>query len=289
MSSPFVSLHVVVTHPASAARPTLQSLRAQTHTSFQVVLIDNASQDNASPWQHGEGPDLMVLRNFRDQGFARAHNQALTSLFARWSQESLATRWVALLSDRVVLAPDCVAQVFQAIQTNAETTVLSPKVRVAHLDGQEDTDEPRFVDTGIIEEAGRVFSRTFALRSRGRGERDQGQYDQPSKEVLAGTWCLFVRADALLRANKGTGWLDVSRPESCAFADLVSRLYVLGEPMGYVPEALAWVHRSHLVRPGWVERFRRWYGEQLPCGWRGILSVWRAKRARQLASRTPRG
>lgn len=260
MSSPLASLHVAVTQPASSAKPTLQSLRAQTECAFEVVVIDNASQDSAAPWVRGDGPDVMVLRNFRDQGFVKAHNQALTSLFARWPEDARKTRWVGLLSSRVMLAPECVAELIRATQMHPEVTVFSPKVRAAHLDRQDDRDEPQLVDTGIIEEAGRTFSKSLELIPRGKGERDEGQYDEHSEDVLPGPWCLFVRADVLMRAKVGEDWLDASLPGVYSILDLIWRLRVLDEPMMFVPRALAWVQRSTLSSLGWLARLRRWYG-----------------------------
>jgi GT2 family glycosyltransferase len=260
MSSPLASLHIAITQPASSAKPTLESLRAQTERAFEVVVVDNASQDGTAPWARGEGPDVMVLRNFRDQGFVKAHNQALTSLFARWSEDARKTRWIGLLSSRVMLAPDCLAQLLQAAQSHPDVAVFSPKVRAAHLERQDDRDEPQLVDTGIIEEVGRTFSKSLELMPRGQGTRDEGQYDGPAEQVLPGPWCLFVRADVLMRAKVGEEWLDASLPEQYAVLDLVWRLQMLGEPMMIAPQALAWVQRPLISSLGWVGRLRRWYG-----------------------------
>ena len=263
MSSSLASLHIAITQPASSAKPTLESLRAQTERAFEVVMVDNASQDSAAPWTRGDGPDVMVLRNFRDQGFVKAHHQALTSLFARWSEDVRKTRWIGLLSSRVMLAPECVAELIRATQAHPEVTVFSPKVRAAHLDRQDDRDEPQLVDTGIIEEAGRTFSKSLELIPRGKGERDEGQYDEPSQQVLPGPWCLFVRADVLMRTKVGEEWLDASLPEVYSILDLVWRLQVLGEAMMYVPRALAWVQRPALSSLGWFARLRRWYSLEM--------------------------
>jgi GT2 family glycosyltransferase len=83
MSSPFASIHFAVSHPASSIVPTLQSLGAQSWQKFQIILVDNASQDVEIPWERGMGPEVMTLRNFRDQCFARAHNQAQYTVLAR--------------------------------------------------------------------------------------------------------------------------------------------------------------------------------------------------------------
>ncbi len=262
MSVALVSLHVAVAHPGGSVHPTLEGLRTQTDTRCEVVLIDNACQDRPVLWSQGNGPKFMTLRNFRDQGFVRAHNQAIASLLARVPKETHDRCWVGILSSRVVLAPDCVAALLHTIAAHPDTTVCAPKIRAIHLETQDDRDDPTFVDTGMIVEAGRVLSKNLALIPRGEGERDVGQYDAVDEGVFPGTLCLFVRVDALERANIGHGWLDIDLPETYAVADLLWRLERLGEPRMYIPHALAWTQYAAVSSLGLFARVRRWYSQE---------------------------
>lgn len=261
MSSPFVSIHFAVSHPASSIVPTLQSLGAQSYQTFQIILVDNASQDVEIPWERGMGPEVMTLRNFRDQGFARAHNQALSSLFARWEPSTWQERYIVLASSRILFAPDAIQQMIQALEQDSTLMVVAPKVRQASLHASEDSDEPILKDNGIVEQVGLKLGHGLALTPRGRGEKDVGQYDSQPPE-LAGSWCLVMRASALMQAKMGEEWLDVDLPEVYAMADVAWRLRTLRLPIQLVPQALVWVQRAQTPPKGIIARIKYWYGQE---------------------------
>ncbi len=260
MEQSFISLHIAVTHPAGSVTPTLQSLGSQTQSHVQIVLVDNASQDITPPWPHGAGPEVMVLRNFRDQGFSRAHNQALSSLFARWPVETWEHRFIGILSSRVLLAPDALQQLVQALEHDPSLMVVSPKIRRATLQITDDSDDPRLIDSGTIEQIGVAFSSALEPVSRGQGQTDEGQYDGSESTPLPGTVCVLIRASALMGAKLGDEWLDNNLPEPYAMADLVWRLHTLQAPMRVIPQALGWIRYAQLGKQSLFKRARYWYG-----------------------------
>lgn len=262
-SSSLISVHIVVSHPASSVLPALQSLGTQTRSSVQILLVDNASQDVEIPWTRGSGPEVMVLRNFRDQGFAHAHNQALTSLFTRWDPSTYEHRYIVLTSSRLVFAADALEHLIGALEADPTLMAVSPKVRQATLEASEDSDEPRWMDTQTIEQVGISWTRALEPISCGRGEKDAGQYDRiESKKEGIGTWCIALRATALMRAKVGEEWLDPDLPEAYAMADLVWRLQTLQTPVRLVPQALVWVRHPAASPSGVFARLRRWYGKE---------------------------
>ncbi len=261
-SPPLVSIHITVSHPASSVLPTLQSLGTQTQPSLQLLLVDNASQDIEIPWTRGLGPEVMVLRNFRDQGFAHAHNQALTSLFARWDPLSWEQRYIILASSSILFAPDTVEHLIQTLEANPDLMAVSPKVRRAALEVSEDSDEPRWIDTGVLEQAGIRWTGALEPVDRGRGEEDAGQCDQLESKQGIGTWCIALRASALMKAKLGEEWLDADLPETYAMADLAWRLQTLQVSTRLAPQALVWVRHATVPPSGIYARLRHWYGQQ---------------------------
>lgn len=281
MSSPLISVHVVAQEPARSAEPTLQSIALQTHAPLQVVLIDNASRDRETASFRFLGPETMVLRNFRDQGFSRAHNQGLASLYTRWPRETWSQRYIALLSSRAILSSATLQELVRVLEEDPMCMAVSPKVRRASLRIEEDVERPELVDAGIIEQVGMLFSSSLELYSRGRGEKDEGQYDQVSGDVLLGTWCVLIRASALMQAKVGDEWLDADLPEPYAMADLIWRLQTLGMSTRVVPSAIAWVQAASstsLTLWSWI---RSWYGQAASRerGMRGYVCILRAKNA----------
>jgi GT2 family glycosyltransferase len=236
-------------------------LGAQTWQKFQIIIVDNASQDVEIPWERGMGPDVMMLRNFRDQGFAYAHNQALSSLFARWEPSTWQERYIVLASSRVLFAPDAIQQMIQALEQDSSLMVAAPKVRQASLQAHEESDEPILKDNGVIEQVGLKLGHGLTLSPRGRGEKDAGQYDSQPPE-LVGSWCLVLRASALMQAKMGEEWLDTDLPEAYAMADVAWRLRTLQLPMQLVPQALVWVQRAQTPPKGVIARITNWYGQE---------------------------
>lgn len=258
---PLVSLHLVVSHPAGSMTPVLQSLGSQTWSQFQIVLVDNASQDRKEPWPRGAGPEIMVLRNFRDQGFARAHNQALTSLFARWDPSTWSERYIILTSSRIIFAPEALTHLLEALERNPTLMAVAPKVRQARVESQEESDEPGLIDSECLEQMGVMLGRKQEPRARGQAEKDTGQYDEVAPDLLS-TWCVAIRASALMATKVGEEWLDEDLPESYALADLAWRLKILQIPTQLIPSALVWVRTGSNKRLGWLGRVRRWYGQE---------------------------
>lgn len=256
MSTVFV--HLVITHPATFTYPSLKSVAAQTYRDVSLVLVDNAAQDSLVPWYPESGPEVMILRNFRDTGFAHGHNQALSLFFSR--EPSFSNRIVILLSSHVILAPDAIQRLVEVLATNPSLMAVAPKVHRAfrqHVDGE---DDPLFVDTGIIEQIGLRLTRSLEPCFVGFGEKDAGQYDHEMDPFLLGTTCLAIRGSALLKLTVREKWFDPDLPESLAMMDLAWRMRLFRLPTRLVPEALAFVEGARETHRTWSERVRAWYG-----------------------------
>ena len=78
----------------------LASLFAQTWADLEVIVVDNGSKDGSLDAAIARfGDRLRVIRNARNEGFARGNNQAF----------AIATgEWVFLLNNDAVAAPDAI-------------------------------------------------------------------------------------------------------------------------------------------------------------------------------------
>jgi GT2 family glycosyltransferase len=163
VSGPLVSAVVVNLDGARFLPECLDSLFAQTWPHLEVILVDNGSRDGS-----GEaaaqcyGPRLRLLRNTRNEGFARGNNQGLA--LARGE-------WVVLLNNDAVLEPDAVAALTAYAADKPELGMLAFRV---HVYGQRHV----FDSTGLL------LYPDGVCRPRGWEEKDLGQYDV-ADEVLA--------------------------------------------------------------------------------------------------------
>lgn len=124
---------LVVNHNSGPwLRRCLDSLRAQTMTDFEAVVIDNASSDDSFP---AVAPDVRftLVAHAENLGFAAANN--LAALGAR-------TPWLALLNPDAIAEPDWLERLLEEAQAHADFGVFgSVQLRAgdpAILDGTGD-------------------------------------------------------------------------------------------------------------------------------------------------------
>jgi GT2 family glycosyltransferase len=92
-------LSVVVVNWNSIAdlRHCLESLRAQTHRRLEVIVVDNGSEDGSAEMVGAEFPEVLLLRETENLGFAEACNRGIAASHGEW---------VAMLNNDAVAEPD---------------------------------------------------------------------------------------------------------------------------------------------------------------------------------------
>jgi GT2 family glycosyltransferase len=127
-SEPAVSLIVVNYNGAGSIRSCVESLVAETEPTREVLVVDNASTD-ASPAEleelQGEHPELQVIRNPENRGYAGAVNGALPRCRGRL---------VGVLNMDVVAEPGWLAPLVGFLDGHPEVGAINPLVVL--LDGE---------------------------------------------------------------------------------------------------------------------------------------------------------
>ncbi len=237
-----VSVHLVLSHAAHAAAEVFQALRKQTSQDLQIIVVHHATQEWEAPWLAHEGPDFFALRNFRDQGFARAHNQAIALALSRWPKEILAERFVFILSPRTVLAPEALERLVDACRRDPEIALAGPTIlRATLLPTEEDRCE--IERTTTMESTGTSIKKSRAFFDRGAGE-EQGAGPEIEEVFAPPAQGFLIRADALARASVEGEWLDPDLPSAQALFDFLWRCRVLGMRSVHVRDAIAWHQTS---------------------------------------------
>lgn len=75
--TPAVSIIIVSWNTSGLLRDCLNSIQAQTAASHEVIVIDNASSDDSPAMVATEFPDVVLIANTDNRGFAAANNQGL--------------------------------------------------------------------------------------------------------------------------------------------------------------------------------------------------------------------
>lgn len=250
-----VSVHIVSWNSAKHLKDAMESLRAQTFQDFGLIVVDNASNDESVSLVREHFPEATLLRNPKNQGFSRGHNQAIA--LARRT----GARYVLVMNPDIILDPGFLARLVAAADGRLEIGSIGGKLLRATPRATEN-DEPKKTD--VIDSCGLAVRRTRRIVDRGSGEVDKGQYDTVSEVFgVSGALALY-RLEALDALEAATG--ECFDEDMFAYkedVDVAWRLRLLGWKAAYVPTALAHHYRGvggAAVAGPWrafVARYRR--------------------------------
>ncbi len=100
----------------------LRSLQAQDYDNFTIVLIDNASEDDSVKVLSAEFPDIRIIVNKQNLGFAEGNNIGI-----RYAIENNAD-YIFILNNDLTLKEDCLRRLIAAGEKTPKSGMLAPKV-----------------------------------------------------------------------------------------------------------------------------------------------------------------
>jgi N-acetylglucosaminyl-diphospho-decaprenol L-rhamnosyltransferase len=116
VATPEISVVVVNYNAGHHLAACLASLRAQTFTNFEVILVDNASTDASMQGVEDETGWLTVLRQTRNLGFAAGNNVGA---------KAARGRLLALLNPDAIAEPDWLEQVLAAEAAHPDCRMIA--------------------------------------------------------------------------------------------------------------------------------------------------------------------
>jgi GT2 family glycosyltransferase len=199
----------------------LASLAALRDGDTEVVCVDNGSTDGSVEAVRAAHPEVHVVENGRNLGFAGGNNAGLRHAFERGGQ------WAVLVNNDAVLAPDAIDRLRAAAAEHPAAGMLAGKVFF---------DQP----PDRIWFAGQRFRPAFGYsgRPRGYGRRDGPRYRRAYRtDRAAGAFMAASR-----RVVDAVGPLDDDLFAYVEDVDWCCRARAAGFEIWFVPDALAW-HR----------------------------------------------
>jgi GT2 family glycosyltransferase len=219
-----VSVLITTYNSARFLERCLESLLRQVYKPLEVIVVDNASSDGTRDLLAKAGPEVRVIYNDTNVGFAAAQNQA-----ARLAQGN----WLLSLNPDVVLSPDFVAE---AISSGN----LDPKIGVVcgKLLRWIPNENPEF--TQIIDSTGIYFLPNLRHLDRGAGEPDHGQFAQMEYVFGATGAAALYRRSMVDDVSVNGEFFDEQFFAYREDADLAWRAQLIGWRCLYTPEAVGW-------------------------------------------------
>jgi GT2 family glycosyltransferase len=158
----------------------LPSVLASTYANKRVIVADNASTDNSVTFLQQHFPQVEIINNPCNEGFAKGYNTAL--------QQVLSDYYILLNSD-VEVTPGWIEPVIELMEGNAAIAACQPKIlnyAARHLF------EYAGACGGWLDNFGYPFARGRVFNTL---EEDKGQYNQPQPCFWVSGAAMFVRAD----------------------------------------------------------------------------------------------
>ena len=244
---PRVAVQIVTWNHRRVLPEALDSLKEQSFTDFALTVVDNASTDGSVDLVREKFPAATVLRNFKNLGFSRAHNQAIQMARSRWALDDREgrrdkDRYVLVMNPDIILTPDFLKNMLAELDDLSEIGSAGGKLLKVYPRLEEHGD-PRFSE--IFDSIGLKIGRNRKIVDKASGETDTGQFNK-RKEMfgVSGALALY-RIGALDEVAEVTG--EVFDEDFFAYkedADLAWRLQLLGWRSAFIPQAVAYHYRG---------------------------------------------
>jgi len=234
---PLVTVVVVTLNNLNLLRNCLRGLYAQDYGPLEIVVVDNASDEDVQGMLAEEFPKVRMVRLDKNHGFAGGNNRGI---------ETAQGKYIALINNDAVAAPLWISSLVATAETDANIGAVASVV----IDGN----RPEVLDSCGVGIALDGMSR------QGMRGMPVPQLTQP-KEVLLFSGCAcLLRKEAL----KEVGLFDEDFFAYCEDTDLGLRLRRAGWNIVAAPGAYVYHYYSmtggkfSLQKIYWVERNHFW-------------------------------
>jgi len=236
----------------------LRSLRNQTYSNLEIILVDNASTDGSIEDVAPRFPDLHVVKNHTNLGYGGGNNEGIRAARGKY---------FFILNSDTEIEKDCIERLWGALEEGPRVGVTTPKI--LFYDQRERVDA-----AGLV-----VYPDGLAI-GRGRSEPEQ-RYSQ-REEVFFGSGCASLYRKDMLDE---IGLFDEDFFAYAEDTDLGWRAQRAGWKAFYVPQAVVYHHHSRQFgsystqKAFLVERNRMWVAwKNFPLGFLCLGPLYTLKR-----------
>lgn len=119
MNSPLVSIIILNWNQPDATIECLNSVKAISYPNYEIIVVDNGSQDDSIPCIKRSHPDVRIIALPQNTGYARGNNEGMKA-----SHGDL----FLILNNDVVVSPDFLEPLVDQSESWPRVGALSPKI-----------------------------------------------------------------------------------------------------------------------------------------------------------------
>jgi len=218
MASPSVAVVILNWNGQALLKQFLPGVVASVYDNLEIVLGDNASNDDSVAFVKEHYPGITIIQNDKNYGFAEGYRRIL---------ERVTADYYVLLNSDVEVPGDWIRPVIALMESDPLIAAAQPKIK---WQKQKQTFEYAGAAGGYLDMHGYPFCRGRIFDTI---ELDTGQYNDVREIFWASGAALFIRSDC---------WREVGGLDPDFFAhmeeiDLCWRLKNLGYKVVYCPNA----------------------------------------------------
>lgn len=229
-SRPRVSVVVLCYKSKAHIGPCLDALADQRFDGFEVIVVENASGDEAADGARQHFLHPVVIEAERNLGCAGGNNLG-------WRRAR--GEVVVFLNPDCAVEPDFLESISRPLFEDPGVGLTGAKLYYPH--------------THVIQHAGCVLHPNAMTENRGNGTKDTGQFDRPEEVDFVTGAAIAVRRSTLERLG---GFDEEFFPAYYEETDLCTRIRRLGLSILYVPTAVGYHLESPTLGKG-SDRFIR--------------------------------
>ncbi|HLR36861.1 MAG TPA: glycosyltransferase family 2 protein [Chitinophagaceae bacterium] len=221
MQPPKVAVVILNWNGKKFLKQFLPSVVASDYPNTDIYIADNASTDNSVEFIRQNFPEIKIILNSGNLGFAGGYNEALSKIEADY---------FVLLNQDVEVTSNWIQPVIEEMEKDHQIAACQPKLRAFH---HKDFFEYAGAAGGWIDRYGYPFCRGRVFKT---VEKDKGQYDYEQTAFWASGAALFIRAHLYQEA----GGLDEDFFAHMEEIDLCWRLQRMGYKIAVCPRAMVY-------------------------------------------------
>lgn len=216
MSNSQIRVSVVIPHwnGRHHLHDCLTSLRRQTLTNHEVILVDNGSSDGSQEYIRTEFPEVRLLELGQNRGFTGACNAGYAASKGQF---------VCLLNNDTEADPNWLQVVVDTFESHPRVGIVATKMLL-------------FDRRDHFHSAGDYYRLNGIPGNRGVWQEDRGQYDREEPVFSACGGAAAYRRTMI----EEIGFLDNAFFFSCEDVDLAWRAHLAGWEVRYAPQAIVY-------------------------------------------------